>query len=192
MLPEVIETKRLKLRPFRLGDVEDVMGYATDPEWGRFLPVPVPYTRKDAEKFIANQVLLNPERHQAWAIEHSKSVIGGINLGFDFENRLGTMGYGISRTHWGKGLTTEAAQAVLDAAFTAYPDLNKVRAAADPRNPASLRVMEKIGMVEEGVFRQHKVFRGEFVDEAWCGILRSEWENRKQLRSTPPRRRTNA
>ena len=45
---EIIRTKRLSLRPFAFTDVNDVLAYASDPEWSRFLPVPDPYTLKDA------------------------------------------------------------------------------------------------------------------------------------------------
>jgi ribosomal-protein-alanine N-acetyltransferase len=180
MLPSIIETARLRLRPFGLQDVAAVLSYATDPEWARYLPVPQPYTKENAEQFIAGQVLLDRERHRAWAIEHAGAVKGGINIRFDFDNRVGEMGYSMARSHWGQGLTTEAAQAVLDAAFVAYVDLKRIRAMADARNTGSLRVMEKIGMIREGTLRQNRVVRGESIDEVWCGILRSEWEVRKK------------
>ncbi len=179
MLPDVIETERLRLRPFRLQDVEDVLSYASDPEWGRFLPVPQPYTEEDTEKFVAGQLLLDGKHHRAWAIELNGTVIGDINISFDFPNRVAEIGYSISRTYWGRGYGTEAAGAVVDTAFSVHVELNKVRALADPRNPGSLRVMEKIGMVREGILRQNRVFRGELVDEVCCGILRSEWEGKQ-------------
>jgi [ribosomal protein S5]-alanine N-acetyltransferase len=90
------------------------------------------------------------------------------------------MGYSLASSHWGQGLTTEAAQAVLDAAFVAYSDLKRIRAMADARNPGSLRVMEKIGMMREGTLRQNRSTRGESIDEVWCGILRREWEARRK------------
>src|SRR4029450_10773805 len=65
-----------------LRDVDDVLVYATDPEWACYLPVPQPYTQADAEKFIAGQVLLDREVHPTWAITHAGAVIGGINLRF--------------------------------------------------------------------------------------------------------------
>jgi RimJ/RimL family protein N-acetyltransferase len=183
MLPEIIETERLTLRPYRLQDVADVFSYASDPKWARFLPaVPQPYTKKDAEKFIAGQILLDPETHQCWALSQNEVVIGGIDLRFDFEHQVGELGYSIAQTHWGKGLVAEVAGAVIDAAFTAYPDLNRIRAWADSRNAGSLRVMEKLGMIREGTLRQNYVNRGEFVDQVWCGILRSEWEGKKNSR----------
>ena len=45
MLPDVLNTAQLRLRPFRLQDVDDVLSYATDPAWARYLPVPQPYTK---------------------------------------------------------------------------------------------------------------------------------------------------
>ena len=179
MLRELIKTDRLILRLFSLVDVEDVLLYASDPEWARFLPVPQPYTRADAEKFVAGQLLRDRKSRLCWAIEHAGSVIGGINIGFDFDNRVGEMGYSIARRFWGKGLTTEAAGAVIDESFSVYPDLNRIRASADERNVGSLRVMEKLGMVREGVLRQDIYLRGEFKNMVWCGLLRCEWEARK-------------
>jgi RimJ/RimL family protein N-acetyltransferase len=138
--------------------------------------VPQPYTPADAEKFIAGQVLLDREVHPAWAIEHARAVIGGINLRFHFDHHVGEMGYSIARSYWRRGLATEAARAVMEAAFTAYASLNRLRAMADARNLGSLRVMEKLGMVREGILRQNRRVRGEYIDEVWCGVLRPEWE----------------
>ena len=182
MLPDIIEMARLRLRPFCLRDVDDVLVYATDPEWARYLPVPQPYTQADAVKFIAGQVLLDREVHPAWAIEHAGVVIGGINLRFHFDHHVGEMGYSIARSYWGRGLATEAARAVMEAAFAAYASLNRIRTMADARNIGSLRVMEKLGMVREGVLRQNRLVRGEFIDEVWCGVLRPEWEAQRQRR----------
>lgn len=67
-LPEVIETERLTLRPFRLGDVDDVLAYAQDPEWSRFLrDLPQPYGRAEAEQAVAKHVLMDRVREPNWA-----------------------------------------------------------------------------------------------------------------------------
>lgn len=182
MLPDIIETARLRLRPFRLRDVDDVLVYATDPEWARYLPVPQPYTRADAETFIAGQVLLDREVHPSWAIEHAGAIIGGINLRFHFDHHVGEMGCSIARSHWGRGGATEAARAVMDAAFAAFAPLQRIRAMADVRNIGSLRVLEKLGMVREGVLRQNRLVRGALMDEVWYGVLRPEWETHRQRR----------
>ena len=177
MLPELIETERLVLRPVALQDVEDVLAFATDAEWARYLPVPQPYTRRDAEEFVAGQLLIEREKNPSWAIVCDGVVIGGINLRLDVENHACELGYSVARKHWGQGLATEAARAVIDAAFQADKTLHKVRAMADVRNGASQRVMAKVGMTREGVLRQNRLVRGEYIDEVWYGLLRGEWES---------------
>jgi [ribosomal protein S5]-alanine N-acetyltransferase len=180
-LPPVIDTDRLQLRPWKLTDVDDVLGYAQDPEWSRYLRLlPVPYARGDAEQFLARQLLLDRVVHPSWAVVLQGTVVGGINLRISFDHLLAELGYSIARRHWNRGYGTEAARAVIDAAFEAHADLNRVRAMADARNTASQRVMQKLGMVKEGVLRQNRVERGEAMDEAWWGILRSEWSSRPQ------------
>ena len=180
MLPEVIETERLKLRPHRLKDVEDVLSYASDPEWARYLgPVPQPYTRADAEGFLANQLSQDRTKRASWAIEYAGSAVGGVNIGFEFENRVGTIGYSIAGHLWGKGLATEAAGAVIETSFAAFPDLNRIQATTDEQNAGSVRVLEKLGMVREGVLRQDQYLRGRFRNTVWCGLLRCEWEARR-------------
>ena len=172
----MIETQRLVLRPFELGDVQDVLAYAQDEEWARFLrALPRPYEPRHAEEFIARQILLDRTTHPVWAVVLEKTVLGGINLRFNFEHRLAELGYSIARAHWGRGYGTEAAGAVIDAAFQTHPDLNRVHARADAQNAASQRVMEKVGMTKEGVLRLSRVERGEAYDEAWYSILREEW-----------------
>lgn len=150
--------------------------YADDKEWSRYLPVPHPYLDADARKFIAAQVLQNQQDHPSWAIEHGGRVLGGINLRLMENFQIGEIGYSIARAFWGRGLTTEAAGAVVRAAFDACPQLVRVRAMADARNVASTRVLEKIGMKREGVLRSNRFVRGERVDEVWFGVLRAERE----------------
>ncbi|MEJ2204176.1 MAG: GNAT family N-acetyltransferase [Gemmatimonadota bacterium] len=175
-MPDTIETERLRLRPFGLDDVSEVLSYAQDPEWSRYLrTLPRPYGRADAERFIARQLLSDRAVHPSWAIVYEGVVIGGINLRFNFEHRSAELGYSIARSQWNHGFCTEAARAVIEHAFSTHEDLIRVHARADDQNGASQRVMEKVGMVKEGVLRLNRVEGGEAFDEAWYSILRSEW-----------------
>jgi ribosomal-protein-alanine N-acetyltransferase len=176
MIPESINTARLVLRPWSLADVDDIFAYAQDEEWSRFLRfIPKPYSRSDAEAFLAMQAKMDRGKHQSWAIVLGRNCIGGINIRLDESNCLGEIGYSVARAQWNNGYCTEAARAVIDAAFEAIADLNRIRAMADESNSASHRVLRKVGMTKEGVLRQNRVERGEVIDEAWFGILRSEW-----------------
>ena len=171
-LPE-LRTERLLLRPFRFDDVDDVFAYATDLEWARHLPVPVPYARPDAEEFVARCILADPENRLEWAVVHEGSVSGGVTL---IIQRPGTaeLGYSIARPLWGQSLTTEAAQAVVAHGFEEL-GLTRIQAYADIRNKGSWRVMEKLGMTREGVLRGNRIVHGERVDDVLYAILRDNW-----------------
>ncbi len=171
--PPELRTERLLLRPFRSDDVDDVLAYATDSEWNRYLGLPEPYTRRSAEEFVATAILSDREMHPMWAIEHEGYVAGGINLNVHGLTRA-EMGYSLARPLWGRGLTTEAAQSVIAYGFGAL-GLARVHACADIRNRASWRVMEKLGMQREGVLRSNRLVRGVRVDDVLYAVLSGEW-----------------
>ena len=79
-MPDELVTPRLRLRLYRWQDLDDIMAYATSANWARYLPVPWPYSRRDGERFLASQVLLDREREPCWAIEIEGHVVGGVNL----------------------------------------------------------------------------------------------------------------
>ncbi len=174
--PVTLRSERLLLRPYRASDVDDVLSYATEAAWSRYLPlVPYPYARRDAEEFIAQCLLTDWETNPRFALELEGAVVGGIQVRVNAEERLGEMGYSIAARQWGKGLTTEAARAVIDWALRAL-DLAKIYARADVRNEGSWRVMEKLGMQREATLRSHILARDGRADEIWYGLLREEWE----------------
>ncbi len=193
VLPAEIQTERLFLRGFRFGDVDDVLAYARDPKWSRYLRrIPRPYEREDAERFVARQLLLDPTSSPAWAITLNGPVIGGVGLRFAFERGAAEISYSVARNHWNRGVCSEAARTVVDAAFATHLDLTRLYARADVENVGSQRVMEKLGMTREGVLRKNRVQRGEAIDEVFYSILRDEWEvlnprHRRRRLANPPR-----
>ena len=177
-----LNTERLLLRPFAFEDVDDVLGYATDPEVARYLPLPQPYKRDDAVEFVARQVLSEWSTRPTFAIVLGQRVVGNISLDIDGRHEVAELGYELARPHWGRGLMPEAARAVIGWGFERYA-LHKVYARAYLDNRRSWRVMEKLGMTREGVLRGHDKLRDEHLDDACYGILREEWD---QLKATRP------
>ena len=177
--PTEIKTERLLLRPFRLTDVDDVYAYAKEPEFSRFLPLPSPYEYKHAETYVAASFLTAWDVQPRFAISFDGRVIGCINIRFDPASQTSEIGYGIARAQWGKGLTAEAAAAVINWSFLNF-DIAKVSARADILNRQSWRVMEKLGMKREGILRSEEPPNpgnpDERVDMVHYGILREEWE----------------
>lgn len=104
----------------------------------------------------------------------SGDLVGAIGLVVQPEHARAEMGYWIGVPFWNCGYATEAARAVLVFGFVELK-LNRIYATYLTRNPASGRVMQKVGMRNEGLFRQHVKKWDEFEDLALCGILAGEW-----------------
>jgi [ribosomal protein S5]-alanine N-acetyltransferase len=177
--PIEIVTARLLIRSFKQGDLKDLIEYTNEPEWVRYLVnIPYPYTIKDAENFLMTFTDSdNWEKLQIFAIVMVNKVIGDIYLNQREEDRINDraeLGFSLSRQHWGNGLMTEAAQAVINWAFQTYP-LNRIFATVDPRNDRSWHLLEKLGMKREGCLRSHLKWNGEVRDQLYYGILRTEW-----------------
>lgn len=176
-LPRTLQTKRLSLRPWTFTDIEDILAYATSEEWSQFLPVPQPYKRKDAEYFIAKQLLWDPSEHVSYSVSYEGKIIGGANVRTQELPQGITLGYSLSPAYWGQGMITEVVKQLIDVIFKENPEVQRVQSYADERNKGSWRVMEKSGMTREGKFRKNRLHRGEWVDDVWYAILREEWES---------------
>ncbi len=176
--PIELNTERFHLRAFRADDVADALAYRDDPEFARFLPhVPWPFTRAEAEAFVARNMAEPWETSPVFAVVldgQGGTVIGTVN--FEIEparastGRAAMLGYAIGRRWWGRGLAAEAARAAMAWAIEAY-GLTRVWASTDVRNVRSCRVLEKLGMRRERVRVADHVGRdGVMVDEVVYGI----------------------
>jgi RimJ/RimL family protein N-acetyltransferase len=172
--PTEIRTERLLLRPPRLEDVDAYFALVNDPEYA-FFGSRQGADRASTERGLARIIATPWEQRPELAIVLSNELVGRVVLEVDRANETAALGYGVARTCWGRGVATEAARAMMEYGFEGL-GLAKVWARADPRNTASVRVLEKIGMVREGLLRSHLVVRGERVDRVYYGLLREEWE----------------
>ena len=180
--PTELRAERVLLRPFSPGDVDDALAYRNDAEFARFLPhIPQPFTRRDAEEFVAVNLAGPWDRFPTFALVLDGHVLGTVNLEVDRESRSAMLGYAIGRGWWNQGITTEAARAVLDWGFKAF-DLQRAWASTDVRHLASQRVMEKLGMRREALRPADHVGRdGEPVDEVVYAVTREEWEGARRV-----------
>jgi RimJ/RimL family protein N-acetyltransferase len=169
--PTKIETERLILRAFQAGDVADALAYRDDQEFARFLThIPQPFTRQDAEAFVALNMSEPWQRSPTFAVVWQATVIGTVNLGVDTGARTARLGYAIGRAWWGQGIATEAARAVVAWAVEAF-DLARICASTDARNVRSQRVLEKLGMQREALrVADHVGRNGELADEVEYGL----------------------
>jgi len=182
MQPE-LSTSRLLLRPFRLSDAAEVQRLAGSREVAATTAlIPHPYPDGAAESWFKTQ----EEERQAGTslvyaicLKSSGALLGAISIKIDRESRHAEMGYWIGVPYWGHGYCTEAAEALLEHAFHGL-ELERVFAHHFKTNPASGRVMEKLGMSCEGCLRRHFFKWGDYIDLMIYGILRSEWIARTQ------------
>jgi RimJ/RimL family protein N-acetyltransferase len=176
-LPE-LKTERLLLRPFTRADAPEVQRLAGDRDIAATTAnIPHPYQDGIAEEWISTHQE-NFDRGQSLSLaivrRSDHALLGAIGLGLKREYDRAEMGYWIGKPYWGNGYATEAARAVLGYGF-AVLGLNRIFAEHFSRNPASGRVMEKIGMRHEGHLRQHMKKWDVFEDVEVRGILRSEF-----------------
>lgn len=183
MKPPVLETGRLRLRPFAAGDAADVQRLAGAREIADTTRlIPHPYADGVAEAWIATHPSLHAQdRALTLAVERKDEarLVGAIGLRLQGEDRNAELGYWIGVPEWGRGFATEAARAVVDFGFGVL-GLERIWATHFTRNPASGRVMEKIGMAREGLLRRHMRKWGVFEDVVVFAVLRSEWEDRRR------------
>ncbi|HEY5928409.1 MAG TPA: GNAT family N-acetyltransferase [Kofleriaceae bacterium] len=144
-----LQTARLLLRPFRPTDVDDALAYRNDREFARYLPhIPQPFTRRDAEAFVRLNIEEPWDELPTFAVVLDDHVIGTVNLEIDVAKRRAMIGYAIARAHWGRGIATEAAVAVIEWACATH-DLVEIWASTQADNVGSQRVMEKLGMTRD-------------------------------------------
>jgi ribosomal-protein-alanine N-acetyltransferase len=144
-----LRTPRLLLRAFRAGDVDDALAYRDDREFARFLPhIPQPFTREDAERFVATNMTEPWDTLPTFAIVIDDHVVGTVNFDIDAANRTAMIGYALARVQWGRGIATEAARLALDWAIAEH-QLVEVWASTQLDNVRSRRVLEKLGMTLE-------------------------------------------
>lgn len=162
-----LETARLVLRPFAPDDALVVHALVSAHEIAdATLTIPHPYPDGAAAQWIASHAPGWAAGTSAvWAIttRDARVLVGAMGLGITPDHARAELGYWIGVPHWGQGYATEAGAALLPFAFGAL-GLHRVQARHFLRNPASGRVMQKLGMRFEGITRAGIRKLGRFED----------------------------
>lgn len=141
-----LETRRLVLRSWTEDDVEPYARIVADPEVMRFIGDGATHTCEQARRFIRTMMTDEQERGWIrWAVAHKQTseLMGFCGFGV-IEEQL-DFGWRYAQKFWGQGFGTEAARAALHYGVATY-GWQEIQAVAYTANPASLRIMEKIGM----------------------------------------------
>jgi len=167
-----LHTERLILRSFILEDAADVQRLTSDPDVASTTDVmEQPCEDETAEEWIQwghKEFEKGTIANFAITLRTNGTLIGMVGL--VFRNHLpyndASLGYWIGKPYWNCGYATEAAKATVAYGFREH-DIDLIYADYSKRNPASGRVMQKIGM--------HYAYDLSEDDMIRCRILKSEF-----------------
>ena len=181
MKQPVLQTERLILRPFSTDDAATVQRLAGDRAIAdKTLNIPHPYEDGMAEEWISThkQKFESGENvNYAVILSSTEELIGAIGF-VEISRRFdhAELGYWIGQPYWNNGYCTEAGLRMLKYGFENL-NLHRIHAFHIKRNLASGKVMQKLGMVKEGIMRQHVKKWDIYEDIVTYGILKQDWKN---------------
>lgn len=164
---------RVDLHPIETDDAEFLQRLVNDPQVRGSIASYAPYNAEQEREWIE---ALGEDEGVTLLVCVDGDPVGSI--GFDSPNEVwGTaeIGYMIAPDHWGNGYATEAV-ALLSAYAFHERRLDKLHATVYATNPASARVLEKVGFERDGTLRKHAFVDGERVDVHQYGLLRDEFD----------------
>jgi RimJ/RimL family protein N-acetyltransferase len=173
-----LTTERLTLRPFLPDDAFDIERLAGAREIAdTTLTIPHPYPHGAAAEWILTHApAWESGRAATFAVVETASgrLVGVASLMIKREHRRAELGYWIALDRWNQGYATESNQRLIDFGFEVL-GLHRIEARHFLRNPASGRVMEKLGMQHEGVERDWAMKGDHYESLALYSILEPEW-----------------
>jgi ribosomal-protein-alanine N-acetyltransferase len=155
-----IRTERLLLRRARTSDLDAIHAILGDARAMRYWSTPPHETIEQSREWLANMIDSPDGAGEDFMIEHRGSVIGKAGC-YRFPN----VGYILSPDAWGQGFASEALSAVFDHVF-AHHAIETLHADVDPRNPASMALLLKLGFEPNG-----KAERTWLVGDEWCNSV---------------------
>jgi RimJ/RimL family protein N-acetyltransferase len=173
-----LQTERLVLRPYSEADFDALHELYSDETVARWLydgPATHADTRARLDRCLERVALTETTGLSAAVTLPDDAYVGGLVLWYtSFEHRSAEVGYSLLPRHQGNGYAVEATRALLDWAFS-VAGVHRVAARLEPRNVASARVAEKLGMRAEATFVENEWVKDEWQSEAVYAILDREW-----------------
>lgn len=179
-----MQGKLITLRRLRRSDAASIQRHANNRDIKRFLPrLPFPYTMAEARKWITTTSrLARADKAYDFGIEDRESgeIVGMIGLrNINRQDRNAEVGYWIGKSFQRRGYAGEAMLLILKFAFRELR-LVRVYAVVHQRNVASVKLLDRIGFVREGVWRKASFMNRRWYDVYAYGILKEEYIRRKK------------
>jgi [ribosomal protein S5]-alanine N-acetyltransferase len=172
----MVVNEAVRLTEFRPSDKSTLVEFLREKEiYDRTLRIPYPYTEQHAEEWL--QIVARTTQQQGrsvnWAIRKADDMlIGGCSFdGFQVgKSHRAEIGYWLARPFWGQGIMTAVVEKLCRYAFDEF-GLVKITAHVFDTNPASARVLEKCGFVQEGFLRKHYLKDDRYLDARLYALL---------------------
>ncbi|MCM3759009.1 GNAT family N-acetyltransferase [Sporosarcina aquimarina] len=173
----IIETERLLLREVQKEDSTDMLSYLSDKDVVKHMGLNPFHTVKEAEEEIEwYQQIYKDSTGIRWGIslKDNGRVIGSCGfLNRQPKHFRTEIGYELSKEYWGKGIASEALEAVVKYGFQ-HLQLERIEALIEPANVASLKLLTKNGFEKEGLLRHYEFTCGKFDDLYMYSILKGD------------------
>jgi RimJ/RimL family protein N-acetyltransferase len=156
--PETFELRRIRLRRPVRADAAAIFEYGSDPQVAYFMDWPVcTHIEQIVESLLRRGERWETGEEYYWVItlRQQDRAIGGISC--YVRQDAAEIGYLLNRRYWGRGYTSQAAQAVVGWLLS-LPTIREVWATCDTENLASARVLEKAGLSRQGIL-EHGIVR---------------------------------
>ena len=188
LLPLPIQTRRLVIREYTAADAPAVFENVKDKSYWQYhgAEPPSPAQVESLITWTVQEQKIAPRINYFLAAtrKDTGALIGEAVLKLvHIPRRQGEVGFGVAPASWKQGFGTEIAMAMLDAAMNHFR-LRRVAAQCTPENKASIRIMQKLGMAREGMFRDLYFARGKWWSTVFYSILEPEYEKIRGVRKT--------
>lgn len=178
-----IHTDRLLLRDFVEDDWVAVLAYQSDERYLRYYEWKV--RTPEQVRIFVNRFLdmqrRNPRTQFQLAIVDRESgrLLGNCGIRKETASAIeAELGYELAPDAWGNGYATEAARAMVSFGFSDL-GLHRISAQCIAENVASVRVLQRLGMKQEGRLREKEHFKGRWWDVLLFGLLAEEWQTQE-------------
>lgn len=180
-----LETDRLFLRNVNNEDVDFIYRLFSDKRVCEFLYDEELFTsRNDAIEFVKWNKDPEEKGYNRWVLVKkgdNQEQIG--TCGYDYwdrTNNIAEIGYDLWHEYWGQGYMNEALISAIESGFN-HMNLNRINAFVALDNVNSIKVLEKLGFMNEGVYRDKHLFRGKYYDHYTFSLLKRDWNQFKKV-----------